>query len=161
MPHHIPDFQVSHFLTSNTVPIHLASLPTSCPTERECPICHNAYVDPPGDYVHPDVGDNEVDYAVQVQNRGTCEHVFGRRCIKAHIRGGNPWSHTCPLCRAEWFPAPSGGRGQVLGQVEVALTRLARLEAEVEADETSRRQFAEVDAALRRIREILDGRRWI
>ena len=161
MPIHIPDFQVSHFLTSNTVPIRFTSLPMSCPTDRECPICHNAYVDPPAGYVHPDVGGNEVEYAVQVQNRGACEHVFGRRCIEAHIRGGNPWSHTCPLCRTEWFPAPSDGRGQVLGQVEVALTRLARLEAEVEADVASRREFVEVDAALRRIREILNGRRWI
>ena len=48
-----------------------------------------------------------------------------------------------------------------MGQVEVALTRLARLEAEVEADVASRREFVEVDAALRRIREILNGRRWI
>jgi hypothetical protein len=158
MPHQIPDFQISHFLTSNTVPTPLTSLSHPSPRDRECPICHNAYADPPTGYLHPDIGDGESEYAVQVQNRGLCAHIFGRRCIEAHIRCGNPWSHTCPLCRAEWFPAPSGGRGLVLGEVEGALSRLARVDVQ---DGGVRSELEAVDRALVRIREVLRGHRWI
>jgi hypothetical protein len=158
MPHQIPDFQISHFLTLNTVPTPLSSLSHASPRDRECPICHNAYADPPTGYVHPDIGDGESEYAVQVQNRGSCAHIFGRRCIEAHIRSGNPWSHTCPLCRAEWFPAPSGGRGVVLGEIEGALSRLARVNVQ---DEGVRSELEAVDRALVRMREVLRRRRWI
>jgi hypothetical protein len=154
----MPKFQISHFLTANTIPLSLTSLPTASPADRECPICHNAYAEPPASYVHPDISDDKEEYALQVQNRGACRHIFGRRCIEAHIRSGNPWSHTCPLCRAEWFPAPGGGRGQVLGEVEGALTRLARIDVR---DEGAMAELEAIDQALVRIRAVLYGHRWI
>jgi hypothetical protein len=62
------------------------------------------------------------------------------------------------LCRAEWFPAPSGGRGLVLGEVEGALSRLARVDVQ---DGGVRSELEAVDRALVRIREVLRGHRWI
>ena len=95
---------------------------------------------------------------MQVQNRGACAHIFGRQCIETHIRGGYPWSHTCPLCRVEWFPAPHGGRTEMVTAVNGALARLARLDAN---DEGVRRELEAVDVALVRMREILHTYRWL
>lgn len=74
------------------------------------------------------------------------------------MRGGQPWSHTCPICRAEWFPAPNAGRREVLAATEIALDALARIDA---ADVEVRAEVERVEEALRRIREVLYGSRWI
>lgn len=158
MPNQIPNFQISHFLSTQTIPLLLTSLPRSSPEDRTCPICHDPYASPPRDYVHPDIGAGHAEYAVQVRNRGTCRHIFGRRCIETHIRGGNPWSHTCPICRVEWFPSPNLGRSVVLRDVESAMIMLAGVYVD---DEQVRRELEEVDRALERIREVLYGYRWI
>ncbi|KAF1842276.1 uncharacterized protein K460DRAFT_370259 [Cucurbitaria berberidis CBS 394.84] len=112
----------------HTVPLPLTSLPRSSPEDLRCPICYTPYANPPTGYVHPDLGAGLPEYAVQIRNRGACEHVFGRSCIESHIRRGNPWSHTCPLCRVEWFPAPNGGRRTVLNDVEIARDGLSRVD---------------------------------
>jgi hypothetical protein len=158
MPNQIPDFQISNFLSANTVPLPIYSLPNTSPLDQQCPICHNLYSDPPEDYVRPLFPPGFAEYAVQVRNRGLCEHIFGRRCIESHIRSGTPWSHTCPLCRAEWFPAPHGGRTELLRNFEGALNGLARLEVQ---DDNVRSEVERVERMLGRIREILYMSRWI
>lgn len=158
MPNQIPIFQISHFLSTHTIPLPLTSLPSSSAEDLDCPICHIPYANPPTTYVHPDIGAGLPEYAVQIQGRGACRHVFGRRCIEAHIRSGNPWSYTCPLCRVEWFPAPNGGRVAILDEVERARIRLARVDV---YDEQVSRELEAIDRTLARIREVLYGYRWI
>lgn len=153
MPSRLPNFQISNFLTNNTVPIPLSSL-----TDPNCPICLVAFDAPPTTHVHPDHLDGLPDYAVRIYNRSPCFHVFGRRCLEAHIRSGTPWSHTCPLCRAEWFPAPHSGRREALINIESALMGLARVDVR---DEEIGREVANVERALLRVREVLYGWRWI
>jgi hypothetical protein len=69
-----------------------------------------------------------------------------------------PWSHTCPLCRKEWFPAPSRGRTDMLRNIERALNGLANIEIR---DAHVRREIDDVEATMRRIRDGLYGNRWI
>lgn len=158
MPNNIPNFQVANFLATNTKPLLLADLAESTDADSECPICRSTYADPPQNYVHPDLPEGEAEYAVQIHNRGGCMHIFGRRCLEHHICGGNPWSHTCPLCRTEWFPAPSAGRREMLMDIERTLTALAALEL---VDGQARQELVQVEAALDRIREALYESRWI
>jgi hypothetical protein len=79
-------------------------------------------------------------------------------CLEKHVRGNAPWSHTCPLCRKEWFPAPNRGRADVLTNLKSALNVLAGLEVR---NEQVRAEIEHVERALRRIRNVLDGNRWI
>ncbi|KAF2132306.1 hypothetical protein P153DRAFT_383196 [Dothidotthia symphoricarpi CBS 119687] len=155
MPNHIPNFQISHFLSSHTIPL-------LTPPDPTCPICQLPYASPPQTYVHPLLPPDIPEYAVQINNRGPCTHVFGRRCVETHIRGRNPWSHTCPMCRAEWFPPPDTGRREVLEHVERALNGLARLEEDLSAgDEVTMAEVEDLERSLERIREVLYGGRWI
>ena len=158
MPNRIPEFQISHFLSAHTVPLALASLPSNSPQDQRCPICHNPYTCPSADHVHPLYPPGPLEYAVQIHDRGACAHIFGRRCIESHIRSGKPWSHTCPICRAQWFPAPNRARTAVLEEVESARNGLARMDLH---DEVLRVEVEAVDRALERIREVLYGQRWI
>jgi hypothetical protein len=155
MPNPISSYQIQNFLSRHTIPVPIGSLPNDSPHDQECPICHIIYADPPSSYVHPDFPSAGQEYACEVL---TCKHIFGRRCLEQHIRGNMPWSHTCPLCRTEWFPAPSRGRTDMLGNVETALSRLASVEVR---DAQVRREMDDVERAIRRIREGLYGNRWI
>ncbi|KAF2255163.1 hypothetical protein BU26DRAFT_559783 [Trematosphaeria pertusa] len=157
MPYRIDDSIISNFLTTHTRPIRLSSLPQD-PSSQHCPICHLPYAPQDPSYVHPLHPPDTPEYPVQVRCRGPCKHVFGRICIERHMRGGQPWSHTCPICRAEWFPAPNAGRREVLAATEIALDALARIDA---ADVEVRAEVERVEEALRRIREVLYGSRWI
>jgi hypothetical protein len=102
MPNEIPDSQIREFLATNTRPV----VPTDS-ADIECPICQIPYASPPQTSVHPDLPSGEEEYAVQIQNKAECRHIFGRRCLEDHIRSGKPWSHKCPFCRTGWFPAPN------------------------------------------------------
>lgn len=158
MPNRTPDFQIGNFLTTNTIPLEFTELSNLAKADFNCPICHSPYTDPPRDYVHPDLPEDVAEYAVQIQDRGECKHIFGRRCLEHHIRGGNPWSHTCPLCRTEWFPAPNASRQRMLMEVERTLNTIAALELD---DEQARTELGQVEVALERIREALYESRWI
>lgn len=158
MPNHIPNFQIANFLAMSTKPLQLADIHSSANADTECPICHNPYTEPPHGYVHPDLPDDTEEYAVQIENRSLCKHIIGRRCLEHHLRGGNPWSHTCPLCRTEWFPAPNSRRRQILIEVERTLNSLAAMDPE---DEQARQELGQVEVALERIREALYESRWI
>lgn len=161
MPNNIPEFQIANFLTTNTRPLSLSDPSLKDNTDTDCSICHIAYANPPQNYVHPDLPDGEKEYAVEIQNRGTCKHIFGRRCLEQHIRSGNPWSHTCPLCRTEWFSAPNSGRREILMDVERTLTALAALDLIDGRTGRARQELARVEVALVRIREALYESRWI
>jgi hypothetical protein len=102
MPNEIPESQIREFLVTNTKPV----VPTDS-ADIECPICQVPYASPPQTSVHPDLPSGEEEYAVQIQNKAECTHIFGRRCLEGHIRSGNPWSHKCPFCRTGWLPAPN------------------------------------------------------
>ncbi|KAF2034319.1 hypothetical protein EK21DRAFT_41717, partial [Setomelanomma holmii] len=54
MPNTIPDFQIQNFLSRQTLPLPIYSLPNTSPHDQQCPICHSFYSDPPTSYVHPD-----------------------------------------------------------------------------------------------------------
>lgn len=161
MPNPIPEVQISNFLSQQTCPLLISSLPNDSSTDLQCPVCRYNYSDPPSTYVHPDFPDDLPEYACQIQGRGSCTHVFGRHCLENHIRSDGPWSHVCPLCRQEWFHPPNARRTEVLGHVESALNVLAGMGR----DDGLRREVEEVeevDRGLRAIREILyEGRRWI
>jgi hypothetical protein len=141
MPNQIPDFQISNFLSRHTLPLSVYSLPNRAPQDQQCSICHEFYGDPPTNYVHPDLPPGTPEYACQVRNVGGCRHIFGRRCLERHIRGGTPWSNTCPICRKEWLPAPNRGRADMLGNLERALNGLAALEID---DHQTRREVDDV-----------------
>ncbi|KAF1923364.1 uncharacterized protein M421DRAFT_425889 [Didymella exigua CBS 183.55] len=158
MPNLIPEFQIANFLANNTKPLELVELSSITDPETQCPICHNSFAGPPQDYVHPDLPGDEEEYAVQIDNRGECTHIFGRHCLEHHIRSGNPWSHVCPLCRTEWFPAPNAGRQDMLLNVERTLTALASIEL---VDEHAIQELEQVELALGRIRDSLYDSRWI
>ncbi|KAF1914033.1 hypothetical protein BDU57DRAFT_420730, partial [Ampelomyces quisqualis] len=55
MSNAIPNFQMSNFLTRHTLPIPTYALPQDSRHDRECPVCHRSYTDPPSIYVHPDL----------------------------------------------------------------------------------------------------------
>jgi hypothetical protein len=158
MPSPIPDYTISNFLARHTVPLPVYSLPNDSPNDQLCPICNEFYSDPPINYMHPDFPSHADEYACQVRNIGGCKHVFGRRCLEKHIRSNAPWSHTCPLCRKEWFPAPNRGRVDVLSNLESALNVLADLEVR---DAQVRREVDHVERALGRIRDVMYENRWI
>lgn len=158
MPNNIPEFQIANFLATNTKALERLDLSSTIDTEAECPICHNPYADPPQGYVQPDLPEDVEEYAVQIHNRSECTHTFGRHCLEHHIRGGNPWSHTCLLCRTNWFPAPNAGRQEILMEVERTLTALAAMEL---VDGRARQELGQVEVALGRIREALYESRWI
>lgn len=91
MPSTIPVFHIANFLATNTKPLKLKDIVlTTDDAGTDCPICHNSYADPPQNYVHPDLPEDEDEYAVQIENRGDCTHIFGRHCLEHHMRGGNP-----------------------------------------------------------------------
>jgi thiol-disulfide isomerase/thioredoxin len=69
-----------------------------------------------------------------------------------------PWSHTCPKCREEWFPAPSRSRAEMLGNLERALNGLANIEV---VDEQVRSEIDDVERAVSGVREMLYRNRWI
>jgi hypothetical protein len=155
MPNPLPEFQIQNFLSRHTLSLAIRSLPTGSPQDRECPICQNRYSDPPVSYAHPDCPSDVPEYACQVT---TCNHIFGRRCLEKHIRDGNPWSHTCPMCRKAWLTAPNRGRTEVMGHIERALNSLASLEV---SDVEVRREVENVEQALAMIRDVLNGNRWV
>jgi hypothetical protein len=155
MPNSIPDFQIQNFLSRQTIPLPVYSLPNGSPHDQECAICRVFYADPPTTHVHPDFPSSGKEYACQVR---ACKHIFGRRCLERHIRGIMPWSHTCPTCRKELFPAPNKGRSDMLASLERALTGLANIEVR---DVQVRREIDDVERAMRRVREVLYGNRWI
>ncbi|KAF2681203.1 hypothetical protein K458DRAFT_391997 [Lentithecium fluviatile CBS 122367] len=154
MAYHIDGSIIQNFLTRNTRPIDIHSLPE----DSECSICHNPYSPPDPAYLHPLHPDTETEYALQIVGRGACTHIFGRRCLERHIRAGQPWSHSCPLCRAEWFPPPRAGRWDAVVRVEDALNVLVRIQSD---DENVMLEVESVERNLRGIREILYERRWL
>lgn len=158
MPNNIPEFQIANFLATNTKALHLDELNSDDSSGSACSICHSPYADPPQHYVHPDLPEGADEYAVQIQNREDCKHIFGRRCLEHHIRGGNPWSHTCPLCRTEWFPAPNAVRREMLGAVERVLNHLAAVDL---PDDHTRQELRDIEVDLERIRDALYQSRWI
>lgn len=153
-PTTLPEFQIQNFLSRQTLSLPLSSLPAQ---DSSCPICHNSYASPPTAYVHPVCPLDIPEYPVEIQ---ACKHVMGRHCLERHIRGGMPWSHTCPMCRVEWFNAPGGGRREVLGIVEGALDALGRI-AGGELEEGVRAEVQGVERGLRRVRSVLGRGRWI
>lgn len=128
MPNSIPEHQIANFLRDDTKSLRLDNLPTDHDTNRFCPICHLPYVEPPNEYVHPQHPRDDEEYAIQIQHSSGCRHIFGRVCLERHMRGGNPWSHTCPLCRTEWFPAPNATRRHMIEDIERTLIALSALE---------------------------------
>jgi hypothetical protein len=157
-PNAIPEYQISNFLSRHTSSLPVYSLPNDSPHDQQCPICHIFYADPPRNYIHPECPAGVPEYACQIRNVNGCKHIFGRRCLERHIRGNLPWSHTCPMCRQEWLPAPNRGRTEMLDNIERALNILAS----VEARETQiRRAVADVERELRLIRTALDRTRWV
>lgn len=132
MPNDVPDSQIRDFLATNIKPV----IPTGS-ADMECPICQVPYASTPPTSVHPDLPSGEEEYAVQVQNKAECEHIFGRRCLEDHLRSGNPWSHKCPSCRTEWLPAPNDASEDA--REETDWDRLLNLLADTERAQGSRR----------------------
>jgi hypothetical protein len=181
MPNDIPDSQIREFLATNTKPV----IPTDS-ADMECPICHVPYASPPQTSMHPNLPSDEEEYAVKIQNKAECKHSFGRRCLEDHIRGGNPWSHTCPFCRTEWLPAPNDARedarkevewervftlladaeqaqglrrvGRSLEELRDAREELERLFALLETQdaEQARQELRRVGSSLERLRDVMD-----
>lgn len=113
MPDEIPESQIREFLVTNIQTV----IPTDS-ADLECPICQIPYATSPQTSVHTDLPSGREEYAVQIQNKAGCKHIFGRRCLEDHIRGGNPWSRKCPICRTEWLPAPNAAGGDALAEVD-------------------------------------------
>ncbi|KAF2844964.1 hypothetical protein T440DRAFT_546534 [Plenodomus tracheiphilus IPT5] len=78
MPNRIPSYQICDFLAQKALPITLASISLSPFADPNCPIYKNLYANPPANYVYPDIGDGQPDYAIQVVNRPLCSHMVGR-----------------------------------------------------------------------------------
>lgn len=156
MPNHIPDTQILVFLALNTRPVIL----TDC-SDKECPICLAPYASPPPTSVHPALPSGEEEYPVQIQDKAECTHVFGRRCLEDHLRGGNPWSRTCPFCRTVWMPAPRRAtRASFTTNTDtrMELDRLFAILAERDAEEEREEQERE-RSSLERLRDALDESR--
>ncbi|KAF1949956.1 hypothetical protein CC80DRAFT_554857 [Byssothecium circinans] len=163
MPRLFPEPVLQNFLTHHTHALPLSSLPEDDPLSLQCPICHNPYSAQDPSYLHPlspiSLSDPEgTEYPVQVKDRGTCRHIFGRRCIERHIRADQPWSHSCPLCRVEWFPPSVRSRTRAVVEVERALNALSRIES---LDDEVRAEVRNVEGALEIIRELLYESRWM
>lgn len=157
MPYRIDESIVSNFITNHTRALRLSALPPD-PLSRQCPICRDLYHAQDPAYLHPLLPADTPEYPVQVRDRGLCRHILGRRCIERHIRAGHPWSHTCPLCREEWFPAPTSARAEIVGMLDNVLGVLERLEMR---DEVARHELENVEQALDSIRELLYSHRWM
>ncbi|KAF2110519.1 hypothetical protein BDV96DRAFT_202838 [Lophiotrema nucula] len=155
MSYRIPSPIIQNFLEHHTCPVALSKLPHDV---RSCPICKASYVDRDPKYNHPLLLNDTEEYPVRICNCGECKHVFGRRCLEQHIRAQQPWSHRCPLCRAEFFPAPSPRREQLLERVERLLNMIAARDAN---DEAEAQQLDEIYVAAESIRDELLGPRWI
>ncbi|KAF1973103.1 hypothetical protein BU23DRAFT_143367 [Bimuria novae-zelandiae CBS 107.79] len=157
MSYRIDESIISNFLTNHTRPLQLSALPSD-PASRRCPICRDSYHAQDPSYLHPLLPADNPEYPVQVLNCGACRHIFGRHCIERQIRASQPWSHVCPLCRVSWFPAPNAARTGMVGEVENALSALARVEIQ---DEGVRNEMEIVERGLEAIRERLYSQRWI
>lgn len=65
MPNSIFEFQIANFLATNTRPLEPKDITLTTESEDTgCLICHNPYADPPQDYMHPELPDDEGEYAV-------------------------------------------------------------------------------------------------
>lgn len=158
MPYRINDSIISNFLTNHTVPLQLSALPLDHPSQQ-CPVCHERYHTQNPTYVHPLLPPDVPEYPVQIFNRGMCRHIFGRHCIERHIRANRPWSHVCPMCREEWFPAPNAARTELVSGLNDAVNALSRIDTQ---DEEVRREIEAVERGLDIImRNLLDSQRWI
>lgn len=157
MSYRIDESVISNFLTNHTNALQPSMLPPD-PPSRKCPICHDAYHAQDPAYLHPLLPADTPEYPVQVHERGRCRHILGRRCIERHIRAGQPWSHTCPLCRGEWFPAPNSARNPMVSTLDDVLGALERLELR---DEDSRQEARNIEQALENIREFFYSQRYI
>lgn len=157
MAYRIGESIISNFLNNHTRPLELSALPSD-PLSRQCPICRDRYHAQHHAYLHPLLPADTPEYPVQVCDRGACRHILGRRCIERHVRAGQPWSHTCPLCREEWFPAPNSVRTVIFSTLDNVLGALERLEM---GDEVARQEVENVEQALESIRELLHSQRWI
>lgn len=153
MPYQIPEFIISNFLSRQTIALSISELPNDCLEDRVCPICHIPYSDPPAAYVHPDFPPDLPEYAVQVHFSDFCEHNFGRRCIEQHIRGENPWSHSCPTCRDEWFPIPDNSQVEIeiWENLDNVLERLSALDI---PDQQTRAELDGVIMVLTNLRDL-------
>ncbi|KAF2260397.1 hypothetical protein CC78DRAFT_536390 [Lojkania enalia] len=145
MPYRVPSPVLSNFLTNHTRPISVPGLLDSC----QCPICHNQYSEPDPDYVHPLHPAGTPEYPVQIYDCGECPHIFGRLCLERHIRARQPWSHRCPICRAEWFPAPVSRRERMLGRIAAALEQHARAVDDEEVEDA-------LSAVVELLRDLMD-----
>ncbi|KAF2752152.1 hypothetical protein M011DRAFT_523003 [Sporormia fimetaria CBS 119925] len=137
--------ELSTYLTHLThlTPLSPFSLP---PTDRTCPICYEPYLPyavlsphPSNPQIHP-----EGEYPVRVRSlhpHTQCRHVFGSKCIEAHLRSQGPWCTRCPTCREEWFDWPEDARwGDEERGREGVRMQLPRLrEIDVVGDEGVRR----------------------
>lgn len=153
MQSRIPPSNIQHFLATNTRP--LTPRPSS-----PCPICRKQYSPRDLSYVHPVHPLTETEYAVQIVGRSECLHIFGRVCLEKHIAGGLPWSHACPICRAEWFPPVRTGRREVLEAIEGAMAMLEGLDGG-DVGELVGEEARAVREELGRARDVLYQSRWI
>ncbi|KAL5424936.1 hypothetical protein PMIN06_000845 [Paraphaeosphaeria minitans] len=157
MSYRIDESVISNFLTNHTRALRLSAFPLD-PLSRQCPICRDLYHAQDPAYLHPLLPADTHEYPVQVRDRGPCNHILGRRCIERHVRAGQPWSHACPLCREEWFPAPNSARTEIVSTLDNVLGALERLEMR---DEVARQEVENMEQALETIREMLYSQRWI
>lgn len=91
-----------------TTPLSLESLD---PDSRKCPICKEPYAEYQASSTESDK--DALEWAIRVDmlaaidgQRRCCGHVFGKRCLQAHIKSPTPWHNKCPLCRSTWFTQP-------------------------------------------------------
>ncbi|KAJ4984820.1 hypothetical protein SVAN01_09693 [Stagonosporopsis vannaccii] len=88
-----------------TTPLPLSLI---APSDRGCSICLEPYIEP---LHHASTQEGQQgECAVRVElvaeasgPRRCCGHVFGKRCLEAHLRSSGPWKRRCPLCRVPWF----------------------------------------------------------
>lgn len=155
MPNRITNDKIQNFLARNTIPLSLSILP---PSLIACPICSTPYSEQDPSYVHPLIPPDGPEYPIQVIKCGGCNHIIGRRCIEKSVRAGQPWSHTCPICREEWFVPPHSTRREILGSVRRCLNLLARI-PRVRME--TRGDMEEVERTLTGVEIMLMERRWI